>query len=301
MSARPFRFGVALRHTGSGREWAAKAKLVEELGYDVLLVGDNPMTQAPLPALAAAAAVTSRVRLSTYVLNPAVRQPPLLIQELATVDQLSEGRLEIALGLGNRRADVPQPAVTGSRPEALERLISDLKAAFGAGESGGERFAQERPAIVVAGVGPRLVEIAAAEADTFLVSGQSPHPPQVTGPTLFDRETAEHSYGRVREVAGDRIELAAGIQVLAITNDRRAAAEEVHRSQPHLSVDQILESPKAAFGTVEEIARQLRERYEQLGISYLILAEPSMHDFLPVRELLGARLRRSPDRPCAPK
>lgn len=285
MSTRPFRFGVSVRHAGGGKEWLAKARRVEELGYDVLLVGDNPMTQAPFPALAAAAAVTSRVRLSTYVINPAVRSPGMLVHELATVDRLSDGRLEIALGLGNRRLDDLPLVASGGRPALLERTILELRSAF-AGDAANVEFAQERPPIVVAGVGPRLVELAGSLADTFLVSGQSPHPASVVGPALFDRPTAERSYDRVREIAGDRIELACGLQVVTVTNDRRAAAEEVHTTQPHLTADEILESPKAAIGTVEEIADQLRERRERFGITYFIIQEPSMEDFLPIRDLL---------------
>jgi alkanesulfonate monooxygenase SsuD/methylene tetrahydromethanopterin reductase-like flavin-dependent oxidoreductase (luciferase family) len=55
VSTRPFRVGVALRHAGGGHEWLAKAKLAEDLGYDVLLAADNPMVQAPFQGLAAAA------------------------------------------------------------------------------------------------------------------------------------------------------------------------------------------------------------------------------------------------------
>ncbi len=285
MSARPFRFGVSFRFIGGGAEWLEKAKRVEELGYDVLLVGDNPMTQAPLPALSAAAAVTSRIRLSTYVINPAIRPLAMLVHELATVDRLSEGRLEIALGLGNRAIDELSLVGAGGRPALLERTILELRAAF-AGESASVQFAQERPPIVVAGVGPRLVELAGSLADTFLVSGQSPHPAAVAGPALFDRATAERSYDRVREIAGDRIELASGLQVVTITGDRRAAAEEVHTTQPHLTVDEILESPKVALGTVHEVADQLRERRERLGITYLIIQEQSMENFLAVRDQL---------------
>jgi probable F420-dependent oxidoreductase len=283
--SRPFRFGVALRHTGGRREWLDKARVAEELGYDVLLVADNPMMQAPFPALAAAAAVTSRIRLSPYVINPAVRHPSMLVHELATIDRLSDGRLEIGLGLGNRQIDGLPLVGAGGRPRLLERLIAELQAAF-AGDDPNVQFAQERPPIFIAGVGPRLVEIAAASADTFLVSGAMPQPPGVVGPALFDLETAERSYGRVREVAGDRVELGAALQELAITEDRQAAAEKVTETQTHLSVDQVLVSPKAVFGTVEEIADELRRRREVLGISYLVVPEPFMHDLLPIRELL---------------
>jgi len=290
MDARPFRFGVSVPFVGGGREWLEKARVVEELGYDVLLVGDNPGVQAPLPALAAAAAATSRIRLSTYVLNPAVRPVSMLVHELATVDRLSDGRLEIGLGLGNRQLDELTQVGAEGRAGLLQRVISELRDAF-AGRGSGVAFAQEAPPIVVAGVGPRLVELAAAQADVFLVSGASPRPTNVVGPSLFDLPTAERSYRRVREVAGDRVELASGLQVLAITENRRGVAEEVRTTQPHLTVDEILASPKVAIGTVTEIAQQLRDRRDQLGISYFIVGEASMHELVAVRELLKAGRR----------
>jgi hypothetical protein len=90
----------------------------------------------------------------------------------------------------------------------------------------------------------------------------------------------------VREAAGERVELGAALQELAITDDPRKAAEDVAAGQPHLTVEQILESPKAAFGSVEEVADQLRRRRERLGISYVVVPEPFMETFLPVREHL---------------
>src|SRR5206468_456136 len=69
--------------------------------YDALLISDHLLDQlAPLPALAAIAQATSRLRLGTFVLNNDLRHPAVLAQELATIDVLSEGRLEIGLGAG---------------------------------------------------------------------------------------------------------------------------------------------------------------------------------------------------------
>ena len=71
-----------------------------DLGYDVLLVPDHLGTVAPFPALVAAAQATSRPRVGTFVLNAGFWNPVLLAREAATVDALTDGRLELGLGTG---------------------------------------------------------------------------------------------------------------------------------------------------------------------------------------------------------
>jgi len=93
---RPFRFGINVRTAASQAEWADKARKVEALGYAVLLVPDHLADLlAPFPALAAAAAATTRLRVGTAVLNNDFRHPALLAREAATLDVLSDGRLEL--------------------------------------------------------------------------------------------------------------------------------------------------------------------------------------------------------------
>ena len=79
------------------------AERVEEAGLDSVWVGDSLVAKPrlePLAALAALATRTSRVRLGTAVLLPALRHPVLLAQTMATVDLISGGRLIIGAGVG---------------------------------------------------------------------------------------------------------------------------------------------------------------------------------------------------------
>ncbi|MEE3247667.1 MAG: LLM class flavin-dependent oxidoreductase, partial [Chloroflexota bacterium] len=79
------------------------AETVEEAGLDGVWVGDSLVAKPrmePLAVLGALAARTSRVRLGTAVLLPALRQPVLLAQTLATVELISGGRLVIGAGVG---------------------------------------------------------------------------------------------------------------------------------------------------------------------------------------------------------
>ncbi len=73
----------------------ALAERAESLGYDSLWAGDSLLARPrhdPLTLLAAVAARTSRPQVGTAVLLPVLRNPVVLAQQLATLDQVSEGR-----------------------------------------------------------------------------------------------------------------------------------------------------------------------------------------------------------------
>src|SRR6266700_2867913 len=101
---RPFRFGVTVSRADSAEGWWAEMRRVEAAGYSTLLVADwlGPVL-APLPALAIAAASTTRLRVGTWALANDFRNPVLVAREAATLDLLTDGRFELGLGAG--RAD----------------------------------------------------------------------------------------------------------------------------------------------------------------------------------------------------
>lgn len=85
----------------------ALADRAEDLGYDSIWVGDSVLARPrhePLTMLAAVAGRTMRALLGTAVLLPALRNPVLLAHEAATLDQVSEGRLILGVGIAT---DVP--------------------------------------------------------------------------------------------------------------------------------------------------------------------------------------------------
>ena len=78
------------------------ARQVEDMGYTLLMVPDHlHATLSPLALLTAAAGATKTLRLGTLVLNNDFRHPAVLAREAATVDLLSDGRLELGLGAGH--------------------------------------------------------------------------------------------------------------------------------------------------------------------------------------------------------
>lgn len=109
------------------RFWSA-VEAMEEAGYDSIWLSDSATLGgvAPLPALAAIAARTERLKLGTGVLVVPPRNPVLLAREMATVDALSGGRLLPAGGLGiDMPAEiaamgVPRKERTGRLEEAIQ-------------------------------------------------------------------------------------------------------------------------------------------------------------------------------------
>ena len=81
----------------------AMARHAEAAGYDAVWVGDSIVAKPRLEALttlAYLAGITTRVRLGTAVLLPALRHPVVLAHQIANVDQISRGRVVLGLGVG---------------------------------------------------------------------------------------------------------------------------------------------------------------------------------------------------------
>ncbi len=98
---RPFRFGVQTPSAPDGRAWRARARQVEDLGYSTLWVPDHFGDQwGPLVALTVAAEATTQLRVGALVFSNDYRHPALLAKELATLDLVSEGRVELGIGAG---------------------------------------------------------------------------------------------------------------------------------------------------------------------------------------------------------
>ena len=135
---RPFRFLADVRDIVDGKTLAANARRAEAMGFSVLVIPDHLIEQlAPIPAMATIAAATDRIRISAFVFNNDLRHPAVLAQDLASLDVLSEGRLEIAMGAGWPRPEYdaiglpfePQ-AVRSAR---LEEAVAVLKGCFAEG------------------------------------------------------------------------------------------------------------------------------------------------------------------------
>ena len=126
---RPFRFGVMAAKARSASEWTDTAKKAEDLGYSALLMPDHFGDQlSPVPALATAAAVTSTLRVGTLVFANDFRHPAVLAKDTATIDLLSEGRLEVGVGAGWMTTDYATTGMTHDRAGVrIDRMIEGIE------------------------------------------------------------------------------------------------------------------------------------------------------------------------------
>src|SRR5438445_1483708 len=137
---RPFRFAAQVANTRSGKAWAELAREVEGSGFSTLSVPDHFDEQlAPIPAVVAAATATTSLRVGTLVLDNDFRHPVVLAKEAATIDLLTDGRLELGLGAGWLRTDYEQSGIPydppATRIDRFEEAVAIVK-----GLLGGEPF-----------------------------------------------------------------------------------------------------------------------------------------------------------------
>jgi alkanesulfonate monooxygenase SsuD/methylene tetrahydromethanopterin reductase-like flavin-dependent oxidoreductase (luciferase family) len=163
-------------------EWARKA---EERGFSGLATIDRiayPSYES-IVALAAAAAVTERIGLSTNVLLGPTRNPVLLAKEAASLDQLSSGRFTLGLAVGSREDDyLAVGRDFNTRGARWDRDLELIHRAW-AGElvSGAKKPVGPTPVngrsvpILIGGMSEKAVERTIRWGDGWTVGGAPPH------------------------------------------------------------------------------------------------------------------------------
>ena len=285
------------------REWARKA---EDLGYSTLYVPDHFVDHplGPIPTIAAVAAWTTTLNVGTLVLGNDYRHPVVLAKEAATIDLLSEGRLEFGIGAGWMTVDYEKAGMQLDRPGVriarLKESVAILKGMWAEGpfSLAGEHytvtdldgdpmpFTPGGPKLVIGGGGPKVLTYAAQTADIVginanLHSGSANDPS--TAPSMNPANT-DDKLRWVREAAGDRyadIEIQALAGFLLITDDARPIAEGmagVFDATP----DEVLDSPVGMVGTIDEICESLERRRERWDVTYHVIPIEQMDAFAPV-------------------
>jgi alkanesulfonate monooxygenase SsuD/methylene tetrahydromethanopterin reductase-like flavin-dependent oxidoreductase (luciferase family) len=261
MSAPALRFAVVATPTGGGRGWARQAARLEEDGWDALLVPDTLATASPVPALAAAAAVTERIRLRTWVLAAPLRTAAATVREARALQELSDGRFEAGLGAGRPQAEHEAAALGVPWPSAAER-IEQVQGAVTAVRAG----VRPVPPVAIAAAGPRMTAAAAA---AVTASDAGPDDRIVIAlPPTADEQALSATAARVHEAAGRRVRLSlafvsVGGQVspaFARWGGSDAAELVTSRAAGVLPPDP------------DEALAVLRERADRLGIDEVVLA-----------------------------
>jgi len=302
---RKFRFGVTALSARSGAEIRDKARKIEDLGYSTVFMADHfaDTVLAPMVTIAFAAAATTTLRVGQLVLGNDYKHPVVTAKEAATLDVLSDGRLELGLGAGWMIADYEQLGIPydppGTRIARLAEAVEIVKRSFAAepfdhhgehyrvtGYTGKPTPAQEpRPPLLMGGGGPRMLRLAGREAD---IVGINPNlrAGAIGADAITDTaaDLTARKVGWVREGAGERfddIELQIRYYVAAITDDARGLAEALAPGFG-ISPDEALGYGVVLAGTVDEVCDLLVQRREAWGVSYVVVGEDAHEAFAPV-------------------
>src|ERR1700749_982244 len=175
VTAHSTRFGLNLVFQGSHIQTIEEAKRAADVGFDVVLVPDHLGFQAPFPTLVAIANAVPGIRVSNLVINSALYRPALLARDLATVDAATGGRLDIGLGTGYVEEDftgsgLPFPPGR-QRVELLAEHVSTIRSLL-TDPNYKPAPVQSPPPIMVAGIGDKLLAMAAEHVDTIAIAAQ---------------------------------------------------------------------------------------------------------------------------------
>jgi probable F420-dependent oxidoreductase len=299
--ARAFRFGLLVTQRSSRAEWASTAKRAEFLGFSTVVVPDHFDNQlAPVPALMAAADATTTLRVGTLVLNNDFRHPLALAKEAATLDLLSDGRLELGLGAGFRQQDYRATGTrfdeSAARVDRFEEAVHIMKAALGMQPvtfSGRHyRFSdyQGFPApvqapvpLLIGGGGVRILRLAGREANIVgIAANLGAAQPAVGRDYVSDR--IEQKIEWVKEGAGDRfasIELQTLVPLLISSNDRQGALGQA-ADRLGLTPEQADDALLLLVGSADEMVDRLIARRERFGISYFVFYADAIDAAAPI-------------------
>jgi probable F420-dependent oxidoreductase len=314
---RPFRFLATVNENLGFAELTSLVRKAEAVGCSTFVLSDHLIGQyAAMPVLAMVAAATDRLRVGTFVLNVCLRHPAVLAQDLATLDALSGGRLEIGLGAGWNKPEhdaigIPFEPV-GVRIKRLTEAIAILKGCFAEGpfSFSGEHYTithhdgapkpsqRPHPPVFLGGGGKRLLTLAAREAQ---IVGLAPRIVQGDRPRVDARSltaaATEEKIGWIRQAAGDRfgeLELntyATGGPTVVTDHPRAEARLRADRIREQtgveLTVEEVLDSPHVFIGSVKDLTRKFVELRERFGISSFLIDD--LDALTPLVEELAGR------------
>jgi probable F420-dependent oxidoreductase len=285
------------------------ARRAESIGYDVLTMPDHLGHQlSPFAALASAAAATTRLRVCTFVFANDYRHPLILAREAATLEYLSGGRFELGLGAGWMASDYRQMGATYDLPpKRIDRLVEaiPLIKALMAGETvthqgtyytldrayaGVGPIQRPRPPLAIGAGGPRMLKLAAREADIVgLTPGFDAH-----GRVRIGQSTEKATAEKIRvlkDAAGDnfeRLEINLFVGSAGLVGSGNSLPGSVVAAGA-TALTALYGSPYVLYGTLKGVRRQLERRRDELGISYYTFPGRSMETMAPLVEALAGK------------
>lgn len=303
--ARTFRFGIMAGKAKSGAAWTELARKAEGLGYSTLCVADHFTDGfAPTPALAAAAAVTTNLRIGSMVFGVDFRHPAALAKEGATLDLLSDGRFEMGIGAGWMDQDYDWTGIKrdspGVRIDRLAEAIGIMRGLWSGApvEHEGTNWKINKmvgtprpvqaggPPILSGGGGKRILETAARLGDIVSVN------PNV-GAGKFDAAAwasiaaaeTDAKMTIVKDAAGERysdLEIAFLNFFTNVTDDTMGAATTIGGYMGGVAPEAVLASPNTLVGSADALIEEIQMRRERWDGSYMIVMADAIDTFAPV-------------------
>jgi probable F420-dependent oxidoreductase len=318
MDSPPFRFAVQATNAAGGREWRDTVRKVEDLGYSTLFLADHYLGPgpaqraahtprqdlAPIAAMATAAAVTETLRIGCRVFCIDYHVPAVLAKEAATLDLLSDGRLELGIGAG--WSDVEYDALgldfdrPGRRIAKLAEVVALIRAHWQGDEldysgdfvrvhgyAGRPRPVQQpHPPIMIGGGGQRVLSLAGREADIVSISSVPFVARDADG--LDPQAVAQRRIEFVRTAAGERyaqLDVESSPYFTEITDDPETVLAGLAKSTG-IAADLLRDHPNVLIGSSESVVELLHSRRETLGVNYVTVQQTQIESFAPVVALL---------------
>ncbi len=313
MHDRRFRFGVIAAKSGSGKELTEQARKAEACGFSSFFVPDHFIDHdlAPTVALAHVAAVTDSLRVGPLVLGNDYKHPVVLAREMATLDLLSEGRLELGIGAGWMTADYEKAGIPLDRPGVriarLAESIAVLKGLFAPGPFTfhGEHYrvtdldgmpkpvqGAELP-FLIGGGARRILGLAAREAKIVGINanlrtgeGESRETAQSLLPGSTDQKLEW-----LRDAAGsgfEDLEIQSLLGFVHVTDDAAGIARAM-ASSFGVSEEEALLAPATLVGSEDGIVELLEQRRERWQMSYVVVPVESTEVLAPVVARLAGK------------
>jgi probable F420-dependent oxidoreductase len=308
---KPFRFGVQALSQPDRKSWIDLAQRTEAAGFDVLTMPDHFTDQlAPVPALMSVADATTKLRVGALVWDNDYKHPVVLAKELATMDLLSEGRLELGIGAGWMISDYEQSGIPYDRAGLrIERMIEGIDVMKGCFAEGAFSYAGKHytitdyngspkpvqapcPPILIGGGGKRVLTYAAQVADIIGINATMSA--GAVGPEAISTMTAEAVDAKVeivRDAVGTRlnhVEMNIRAFLVNITDD---VAGAISRLAAGMGVEEsmVAETPFALMGPPSKLIEDLIARRERWGFSYVIVGGEDVEKFAPVVAALSGK------------
>jgi probable F420-dependent oxidoreductase len=299
---RAFRFGVQGRNMGPRQAWLDSVRRVEDAGFSTYLALDHFVRGLdPVAALGAAAIATSTLRLGSMVFDNDFRHPAVLAKAAATIDVLSDGRLELGIGAGWLREEYEQTGIPfdppGVRIDRMIEAVQFLKRVWVEDQVSftGQHYTmtdlkmppkpvqRPHPPLVIGGGSKRILSVAGREADIVGLTTRA-LPDGRKDVADMTAEAVHRKIGWVREAAAERfadLELTMMVSDVVVTGDRMAAADRL-AAAIGVTAAEVLASPLVLIGSVDSMVEDLQRRREEFGLSYIVVLDTNMEKLAPV-------------------